>query len=199
MSNFENKTRRGVKLLCFLHGYTELESVEMIDGIDKPALRGVILSWFIWAVYMIEVKPKDDASSEYGVLLPHSLWSHLSGGGSDIPSPYSQVRWVFTMLKIRPGRLLCCEGIHNTILWYQTHWEAYSLYRRQRQEIGQTWLCRKSSWSTFSRYSGIWKRIELSVLRSYTAAECQTESQGSSTLPYFMIGRVNRYVYHCTC
>ena len=73
MSNFENKTRRGVKLLCFLHGYTELESVEMIDGIDKPALRGVILSWFIWAVYMIEVKPKDDASSEYGVLLPHSL------------------------------------------------------------------------------------------------------------------------------
>ena len=34
--------------------------------------------------------------------------------------------------------LLCCEGIHNTILWYQTHWEAYSLYRRQRQEIGQT-------------------------------------------------------------
>ena len=58
MGDFENKTRRWVKLLCFLHGYTELESVEMIDGIDKPALRGVILSWFIWAVYMITIKPK---------------------------------------------------------------------------------------------------------------------------------------------
>ena len=57
MSDFENKTRRWIKLLCFLHGYSELESVEMIDRIDKPAHRRVILSWFIWAAYMITVKP----------------------------------------------------------------------------------------------------------------------------------------------
>jgi hypothetical protein len=58
MSDFENKTRRGIKLLCFLHGYSKLESVEMIDSIDKPAHRGVILSWFIWATYITTVKSK---------------------------------------------------------------------------------------------------------------------------------------------
>ena len=58
MSDFENKSRRGVELLCFLHGYSELSSVEMIDSIDKPAHRDVILSWFIWTAYMITVKPK---------------------------------------------------------------------------------------------------------------------------------------------
>ena len=143
MSDFENKTRRGIKLLCFLHGYSELSCVEMIDRVDKSAHRGVILSWFIWAAYIITVKLKDDASSEHGVLLPHSLWSHLSGGGSDIPSPYSQFKWVFQVTQSCPGRLLCYEGIHNTILWYQNHWGAYSLYRRRRQEIGQTWCFKK--------------------------------------------------------
>ena len=36
------------------------------------------------------------------------------------------------------GCLLCYEGIHNTILWYQSHWGAYSLYRRLRRGTGQT-------------------------------------------------------------
>ena len=60
MSDFKNKTRRGIKLLCFFHGYSELESVEMIDRIDKSTHRSVILSWIIRATYMpvITVKQK---------------------------------------------------------------------------------------------------------------------------------------------
>lgn len=55
-----------------------------------------------------------------------------------MPSPYGQVSKRVSAALNSSGRLLCCEGIHNTIPWYQNRWGAYSQCRRLRQEIGQT-------------------------------------------------------------